>query len=64
MQVFRQDRTARHVALVLALKLCLLAGLWWAFVREHRVEPDPGQVAAAVLRQQVDPAPRSPEPIP
>lgn len=54
-----QDRTARHVVIVLTLKLCLLAALWWTFVREQRVEPDAGQVAQAVLRTA--PGVRAPE---
>jgi cbb3-type cytochrome oxidase subunit 3 len=50
MQQMWQDRTARHVAILLALKLSLLAGLWWAFVRDARLDPDEAQVAEAVLR--------------
>lgn len=57
-----QDRTARHVVIVLTFKLCLLTALWWTFVLEQRVEPDAGAVAAAVLRTAPDQ--RSPEPIP
>lgn len=45
-----QDRTARHVATLLALKFSLLAALWWGYVREVRLEPDASQVASAVLR--------------
>lgn len=44
-----QDRTVRHVAIVVAVKLCVLTALWWVFVRDARIEPDPGQVASAVL---------------
>jgi hypothetical protein len=44
-----QDRTVRHVAVVVAIKLCVLTVLWWAFIRDARIEPDPGQVASAVL---------------
>jgi len=45
-----QDRTARHVVVLLALKFSLLAALWWGFVRDARLEPDAGQVATAILR--------------
>lgn len=45
-----QDRTARHLAVLLALKFSLLAALWWGFVRDARLEPDASQVATAVLR--------------
>jgi len=45
-----QDRTARHVTILLALKFSLLAALWWGYVREVRLEPDASQVASAVLR--------------
>jgi hypothetical protein len=55
-----QDRTARHVAILLALKFSLLAALWWGFVRDARLEPDAGQVATAVLRAV--PAADSPAP--
>jgi hypothetical protein len=45
-----QDRTARHVVALLALKFSLLAALWWGFVHDARLEPDAAQVATAVLR--------------
>ena len=45
-----QDRTSRHVVILLALKFSLLVALWWGLVRDVRLEPDAGQVAAAVLR--------------
>jgi len=55
-----QDRTARHVAILLALKFSLLAALWWGFVRDARLDPDASQVAEAVLRAA--PAPEAPAP--
>jgi hypothetical protein len=45
-----QDPVGRHVAIVVAVKLALLAGLWWAFVADTRQSPDATQVRAAVLR--------------
>jgi hypothetical protein len=45
-----QDRTGRHVAVVVAVKLCLVAALWVAFVRDATVRPDSAEVGAAVLR--------------
>jgi len=45
-----QDRTGRHVAVVVAVKLCLVAALWAAFVRDATVRPDSAEVGAAVLR--------------
>jgi len=50
MNRFWQDRTARHLAILLALKFSLLAALWWDFVRDARLELDGGRVAEAVLR--------------
>jgi cbb3-type cytochrome oxidase subunit 3 len=50
MSRFWQDRTSRHVVIVVAVKLCLLTVIWWAFVKDARVEPDERDVAAAVLR--------------
>jgi hypothetical protein len=45
-----QDRTARHVTILLALKFSLLTALWWGFVRDARLPPDDGRVAGTVLR--------------
>jgi hypothetical protein len=42
-----RDRAARHGAVT--AKPCLRAGLWWAFVRDVRVEPDAGWAAEAML---------------
>jgi len=56
-----QDRTARHVAIVVAVKLCVLTALWWAFVRDARIEPDPGEVASAVLHAAPLSGPDAPE---
>ena len=39
----------REIALILALKLLLLWGLWWAFVREAKVEANPSRVEALLL---------------
>ena len=44
-----RDRTGRHVTIVVAAKLCLLAAIWWAFVKDNRHEPDVDAVATAVL---------------
>jgi len=53
-----QDRTGRHVAVVVAVKLCLVAALWAAFVRDATVRPDSAEVGAAVLRlAPTDPTP-------
>jgi hypothetical protein len=59
-----QDRTARHVAILLALKFSLLAALWWGFVRDARLEPDDGRVAEAVLRAAPAADPHAPEGVP
>ena len=46
-----RDRTlVRKLAVVLVIKLAVLTGLWWGYVREDRLEPDASQVASAVLR--------------
>ncbi|GAB4397906.1 MAG: hypothetical protein OHK0048_07780 [Rhodoferax sp.] len=45
-----QDRTlVRKLAVVLVIKLALLLGLWWVFVREDRVTPPVSGVATQVL---------------
>lgn len=44
------DRTlVRKLAIVLVIKLAVLVGLWWAFVREHRVTPQESGVATQLL---------------
>lgn len=48
----RQDRRlVRHLAIAVALKLVVLAALWWAFVRDERVSVD-AEAAAAHLGAQ------------
>jgi hypothetical protein len=37
---------ARHLAVVVALKLAVLTALWWAFVRDDRIAVDPDTAAA------------------
>ena len=45
------DRTLiQKLALVLFLKLAVLFGLWWWFVRDHGVQVDSSGVAAQFLR--------------
>lgn len=56
-----QDRTARHLAILLALKFSLLAALWWGFVRDSRPEPDAGAVATALLHAATTAGPRAQE---
>lgn len=38
-------RLARELWIVVLLKLVVLTGLWWAFVRDARVTVDPAAVA-------------------
>lgn len=40
----------RKLVIVVLLKLLTLGGLWWAFVRESRVEVDAASVAASLQR--------------
>ena len=48
----RQDRRlARHLAIAVALKLAVLAALWWAFVRDERVSVDAAATAAHLSAQ-------------
>jgi hypothetical protein len=56
-----QNRTGRHVTIVVVVKTCLLAALWWGFVRDARVEPDALDVAEAVLRPAPEAALATPE---
>ena len=50
-------RLVRHLILAVLVKLALLAGLWWFFVRDLGVPVDPG-AAAAHLVTPADGAPR------
>ena len=59
-----QDRTARHVAVLPALKSSLLAALYWRFVRDARLAPDDGRVAEAVLGAAPASDPHAPEGVP
>ena len=43
----------RHLVIAVALKLLVLAGLWWVFVRDGRVSVD-AEGAAAHLSAPVD----------
>lgn len=42
-------RLVRHLSLAVGVKLALLAGLWWLFVREAQPRLDPARVAARVV---------------
>jgi hypothetical protein len=64
MRFLAQDRTARHVVVVVAVKLVVLAALWWVFFRDTRVEPDADGVAAAVLRAPDSSDSHAPEGVP
>lgn len=41
-----QDRLIRHLFIAVALKLVVLTGLWWLFVRDDRVGVDADRAAA------------------
>ncbi len=45
-----QDRQlVKRLAIAVAVKGVLLTGLWWAFVREHRVAPEIEDVTVRLL---------------
>jgi hypothetical protein len=45
-----RDRTlVRKLAVVLVVKLAVLTGLWWGFVREQRVPVDTDSAALQML---------------
>jgi len=41
-------RLLRHLVIAVLLKLALLVALWWAFVRESRVDIDADRAAARI----------------
>ena len=57
-----QDRLVRHLVIAVALKLVVLTGLWWAFVRDERVGVDADR-AAAHLGTVVDASPLPSAPV-
>lgn len=46
---------ARKLVVVLVLKLAVLFGLWWGFVREQRVQVDSDLVASQLLQPATKP---------
>lgn len=54
----RQDRLVRHLAIAIAVKLLVLTGIWWSFVRDERVGVDVEKAAAHLS------APAAPIPLP
>jgi hypothetical protein len=44
----RRPSFARHIAVVLVVKLVLLIGLWQVFVKPHRVRIDTSQAAVHI----------------
>lgn len=46
------DRALVHdIVVILCLKIVAIFILWWAFVKDQRVEVDPGGVAAKFMSQ-------------
>ncbi len=43
-----ERRLVRHLAVAVAVKLCVLGVLWWAFVRDAGVSADSEQTAAHI----------------
>lgn len=54
---FHDRSLIRKLAIVLVIKLAVITGLWWGFVREQRVPVDAQSAAAQMLG--ASPAPTS-----
>jgi hypothetical protein len=53
-----RDRTlVRKLAVVLVIKLAVLTGLWWGFVRDQRVPVDTDSAAMQMLGSRPAPNP-------
>jgi hypothetical protein len=42
------QRLLHEIVVVVVLKLALITALWWAFIRDHKVEVDVGRMAVHV----------------
>ena len=47
----------RKLALVLVIKLAVLAGLWWGFVRDQRAAVTTARATAPIIGTRPTPAP-------
>lgn len=54
---FRDSTLVRKLAVVLAIKLAVLVGLWWGFVRDQRVPVDTDRAAEQLLGERPAPSP-------
>ena len=44
-------KLVRDITFVIVIKLAVLFALWWAFIREQRVEVDPATMAQTMQSQ-------------
>lgn len=51
------SRLVHHLAIAVALKLVVLSVLWWAFVRDDRVDIDVERAAAHIGATAATPSP-------
>lgn len=56
------SRLLRHLGIAVAVKLAVLAALWWVFVRDGEVDAGSERTAAHLLAPMNPPAPRQPPP--
>jgi len=56
---FHDRSLIRKLAVVLVVKLAVLTGLWWGFVREQRLPVDAQDVAAQLLGAPPSPISKS-----
>lgn len=56
---FHDRSLIRKLAVVLVIKLAVLTGLWWGFVREQRVPVDAQAAAAQMLGTRPAPISKS-----
>lgn len=53
-----ERRLMPHLVIAVAVKLAVLAGLWWGFVRDRHVAVDPEQAAAHIAGEPSRPGAR------
>ena len=58
------SRLLRHLGIAVAVKLAVIAALWWVFVRDRAIDAGSEQTAAHLMAPANPPVQPSPRPTP